>query len=295
MIQRRALQTLPTSRPNLTKVCINALSKVCLVKQVLPLLEIVGWYATGSAPTLDDVFVHKQFIPFNENPVHVRYDPYATSSQLPVTVYDTVMNITDGEAQLEFAKLDYHIVTEDAERLAVEQVVRTGQAANVGEDKGTKAGQNEGNESSAPLMHVRGAVRMLKENVHVLRDYLQAVERGELDADQQVIEEIGAIASMLPRAGAVDVRALDSVSAQSFQDVATTAYLASVVKTARTLSGFIDKFGIVHSKPRHSKQDHGDVRKEHFRMMRDVHGELEDPIKRLNTGDRYHSMHVDEE
>lgn len=44
--------------------------------------------------------------------------------QLPVTLYESVIDLVDGEATMLFVELNYTLATEEAERIGVDHVAR---------------------------------------------------------------------------------------------------------------------------------------------------------------------------
>jgi hypothetical protein len=95
------------------------------VKQVFSDLDFLGWYTTGEAPTDKDLEVHKQFTLYNESSVFLKLNPGARHvGDLPITVYESVIDLVDGEATMLFVELPYTLATEEAERIGVDHVAR---------------------------------------------------------------------------------------------------------------------------------------------------------------------------
>lgn len=59
--------------------------------------------------------------------------------QLPVKIYESVIDIVQGEATMLFVNLSYTLATEEAERIGVDHVVRT----STHENGGKSAGKNQ--------------------------------------------------------------------------------------------------------------------------------------------------------
>jgi COP9 signalosome complex subunit 6 len=69
--------------------------------------------------------VHKQFTQYNESPVFLKLNPGARhAADLPVTVYESVIDLVEGEATMLFVELPYTLATEEAERIGVDHVAR---------------------------------------------------------------------------------------------------------------------------------------------------------------------------
>jgi COP9 signalosome complex subunit 6 len=88
-------------------------------------MDFLGWYTTGDAPTDKDLEVHRQFVEYNESPVFLKLNPTASvGGDLPITVYESVIDLVGGEATMLFIDLPYTLATEEAERIGVDHVAR---------------------------------------------------------------------------------------------------------------------------------------------------------------------------
>jgi len=66
-------------------------------------------------------------IEFNDSPLFLQMNPFemVTSKNLPITVYESIIDIINGQAQTLFIKSQYKIETGEAERIAVDHVAHT--------------------------------------------------------------------------------------------------------------------------------------------------------------------------
>jgi len=60
-------------------------------------LDFLGWYTTGSTPVDSDILLHKQICSINESPVLLKLDPFGKHTDLPVYVYESVIDLVSGE------------------------------------------------------------------------------------------------------------------------------------------------------------------------------------------------------
>lgn len=95
-----------------------------IVKQVFSDMDFLGWYTTGDAPNESDIHVHKQICEINESPVILKLNPFTRNADLPVTMYESVIDLVNGEATMLFVELSYTLATEEAERIGVDHVAR---------------------------------------------------------------------------------------------------------------------------------------------------------------------------
>lgn len=107
-----------------SNVHINILIYCCLVKQVFSDMDFLGWYTTGDTPNESDIHVHKQICEINESPVILKLNPFTRNADLPVTMYESVIDLVNGEATMLFVELNYTLATEEAERIGVDHVAR---------------------------------------------------------------------------------------------------------------------------------------------------------------------------
>ncbi len=104
------------------------------VKQVFSEMDFLGWYTTGEGPDGSDIHVHKQICEINESPVFLKLNPFARGAQdLPVSMYESVIDLVNGEATMLFVELGYTLATEEAERIGVDHVARMATAGDASE------------------------------------------------------------------------------------------------------------------------------------------------------------------
>ncbi|GBM06192.1 COP9 signalosome complex subunit 6 [Araneus ventricosus] len=93
-------------------------------KQVFSDLDLIGWYTTGDAVNESDIKVHKQICEIYESPVFLKLNPVGRHTELPVSVYESVIDLVSGEATMLFVELVYTLATEEAERIGLDHMAR---------------------------------------------------------------------------------------------------------------------------------------------------------------------------
>jgi len=78
---------------------------------------------------LDNIFIYFLYYfiyscEINESPVILKLNPFTRNSDLPVTMYESVIDLVNGEAKMLFVELSYTLATEEAERIGVDHVAR---------------------------------------------------------------------------------------------------------------------------------------------------------------------------
>ncbi|XP_078116322.1 COP9 signalosome complex subunit 6 isoform X3 [Sander vitreus] len=111
-------------------------------KQVFKEMEFLGWYTTGGPPDASDIHIHKQVCEIIESPLFLKLNPMTKHTDLPVSVYESVIDIINGEATMLFAELTYTLATEEAERIGVDHVARM-----------TATGTGENSTGEVPFNH----------------------------------------------------------------------------------------------------------------------------------------------
>jgi len=207
-------------------------------KEVFADLEVLGWYTTGDKPTEIDVGFHRQMCEINEIPLMIKLNPLSKHHEkLPLFVYESVMDIVEGEAKMMFLELPYTLATEEAERIGVDHVARLSRA---------HAGLGEKSVVSEQLLAQQGAIKMLQSRVRVVLDYTKAVHNGQLPRNEEILREVKSICSRLPIVSSNE-RFADEFRNQC-GDVTLICYLGMLTKSCNTLNQVVSKLNILHER-----------------------------------------------
>lgn len=204
-------------------------------KQVFSEMDFLGWYSTGETPTQRDIAVHRQITEINESPLFLQLSPGQTSStDLPVSLYESVIDMVNQRARMLFVKLPYTLATEEAERIGLDHVARI-------------VGSNEGVSSRAGdhLMAQHSAIKMLASRVRLVLEYVRAVERGELAHNHEIMRQIRALSNRLP---VLETGRFKPEFYTQCNDVALMALLGTVMKSSNNLNQFVNMFNTVYQR-----------------------------------------------
>lgn len=120
-----------TSAPTINHAFLK--SRQAQYKQVFPTLDLLGWYTIGEIPTPQDLEIHKQLLAYNETPLLVQlhqtvssFEDAGVNGELPIRVYESVVELVQGETTNFFVPAGYKIETGEAERIAVDHASKTG-------------------------------------------------------------------------------------------------------------------------------------------------------------------------
>ncbi|KAI9209276.1 maintenance of mitochondrial structure and function-domain-containing protein [Polychytrium aggregatum] len=204
------------------------ISKRDQFNQVFPTYDVLGWYSTGLAPTSTELNLHQQMSELNEGLLYLQLNPTAivTSKELPINVYESVIDLVNGQAQTFFTKSDYKVETADAERIAVDHVAH---ASNSG----------QGSTTINQLTSQRNAVQMLHTRIKLLKQYVTDVKSGVIPVDHVVLRQISSLVRRLP---VIETPEFQEELMIEYSDSLLISYIATLTKGANILNDTIDAF-----------------------------------------------------
>lgn len=203
-------------------------------KQVFSELDFLGWYTTGDAVNESDIKVHKQICEINESPVFLKLNPVGRHTELPVSMYESVIDLVSGEATMLFVELSYTLATEEAERIGLDHMARMS--------------TNESGESSLvaeQLQAQHSAIKMLHSRVHLILDYVRAVKEGKVAANHEILREAYSLCHRLP---VISNETFKEEYFNQCNDVGLMTYLGTLTKGCNTINQFVNKFNILYDR-----------------------------------------------
>jgi COP9 signalosome complex subunit 6 len=194
-------------------------------KQVFQDLDFLGWYTTGGSPTSTDIAVHKQICDINESPVFLKLNPATKHSDLPISVFESVIDIVEGKATMLFVEIPFTLATEDSERIGVDHVARVSTVA------ASTGPADAADTVSDHLTAQYSAIKMLHSRVRLIMDYVKAVDDGTLTGNNEILRDIKSLVHKLPL---MDNEQFQSDYRVQCNDVTLMTYLGSVTKVDNT-------------------------------------------------------------
>jgi len=202
-------------------------------KQVFSEMEFLGWYSTGDGPTESDIKIHKQFFSINESPVFFQLMPTARTSDLPISLYESVIDLVKGEATVLFVDIPYTLATEEAERIGVDHVARMATA-------------DTGDSSTAEhLVAQHSSIKMLHSRIKVILAYIQAAQKGEVPKNHDILREAYSLCYRLP---VINSNKFGQDYYTQCNDVCLMSYLGAMTKGCNTMNQFLGKFNVLYDK-----------------------------------------------
>lgn len=133
-----------------------------------------------------------------------------------------------------FVQLDYTLATEEAERIGVDHVARMSSG-----DTG---------DNSAVAEHLQAqhsAIKMLHNRIALILQYIQAVEKGEVPKDHDVLREVYSLCYRLP---VLSTLRFKEDYYNQCSDVCLMAYLGAMTKGCNTMNQFVNKFNMLYDR-----------------------------------------------
>jgi len=203
-------------------------------KQVFSDMDFLGWYSTGDHPTSKEISVHRQITELNESPLFLQMSPGQQGTDLPVSLFESVIDMVDVKATMLFVKLEYTLATEEAERIGLDHVARI-----VGGSESTTS------RAADHLVAQHSAIKMLASRVKLILEYVKAVERGEVPHNHEIMRQIMALSHRLP---VLESHRFKPEFYTQCNDVALMTLLGTVMKSANNLNQFVNKFNTVYQR-----------------------------------------------
>jgi len=237
------------SVPNSTTIDMDYLTKKLeSIKQVNPNLDFSGWYTIGTElnGSLMSEF-YQQISQLNESPLILRLDPFCVTNELPLHLYETIIDLIpnstiQGGTKTDFIEIQYTLVTEEAERIGIDHVARY-----------SVTDSSDTSMVTEQLSIQYNAIRLLYQRMLLLLEYIKAIKNKQLPRNDDLLREIGSLCQRLPIINSDDNNNQlfrDDFNVQQ-SDVALLALLACCTQEINTLNDYINKFNIVHEKQQH--------------------------------------------
>lgn len=221
-----------TTSPSVTIDMDFLTKKLELIRQVHPDLDFTGWYTVESKdwnPSIMSSF-YAQLCSLNESPLLLRLDPVGVSNELPLHVYETIVDLG---TKIDFIEIPYTLITEEAERIGIDHVARYS----------VTDGTSDTSIVSDQIAIQYNAIRLLYQRMLLLLEYVRAVKQGQLERNDDLLREIGSLCQRLPIINTDDNN--NQLFREDFDiqqsDVALLALLACCTQEISTLNDYLSK------------------------------------------------------
>lgn len=217
----------------------NYLFPCCILdKQVFSDLDFLGWYTSSPNPTEKHIKIHRQICQINESPLLLLMDTTAkVVEQLPIQLFESVIDIVAGEATMLFVPLTYTLATEEAERIGVDHVARHATA---------QTSASGGNSIVAEhLVAQNVAIKMLHSRIKLILEYVQDVQSGKLKPNHEILREAFSLSHRLPVVQNLLFK--EEFHTQS-NDVGLIMYLGTLTKASNDINQLVNKFNLLHDR-----------------------------------------------
>lgn len=125
-------------------------------------------------------------------------------------MYESVIDLVNGEAKMLFVELSYTLATEEAERIGVDHVARMASGDSSESSQGNYFSLNMLNQFinlvsphwfilvAEQLQAQHNAIKMLANRVRLILEYIRAMERGEVPKSHEILREAKSLIHRLP-------------------------------------------------------------------------------------------------
>lgn len=148
-----------------------------------------------------------------------------------------MIDLVNGEATMLFVDIPYNLATEEAERIGLDHMARMTSTAQAGENANSLAADH--------LRVQHSAVKMLRDRVKLILDYVKETQNGSVPWNHEILREAYNLCHRLPVVG-VDKFSEDFYN--QCNDVALMTYLGMLTKGSNTMNQFVNKFNIMYDR-----------------------------------------------
>lgn len=210
------------------------LMKESQFKQVFTNMDFLGWYTTGELPSETDMKIHQQICEIYESPILIKLNPNSKISELPLSAFESVIDVVGGKAMPLFVELKYTLATEEAERIGVDHIAHmstpeTGEVSLVTEH----------------LLAQSNAIRMLHSRVKVILEYVKLMQTGEEAMNHEILRDTYTLCHMLP---VLNLTKFNEEFHDQCNDVSLMTFLGVMSKSCNTINTFVNKFNLLYDR-----------------------------------------------
>ncbi|KAJ3119664.1 hypothetical protein HK098_005246 [Nowakowskiella sp. JEL0407] len=157
---------------------------------------------------------------YNESPLFLQLSPTSISKELPITIYESVV---DPSGKMMFYTSTYKIETGEAERIAVDHVAKV-------------SGGGKESQVTTQMNSQKNAIQMLHMRIKLLHKYLSDVKDGKIPKDYNILRAILALGNRFP---SLDSAEFNDELLVEYTDVLLMQHLATVSKGIFAMSEVI--------------------------------------------------------
>lgn len=157
--------------------------------------------------------------------------------QLPIQIFESVIDIVAGETKMLFVPLTYTLATEEAERIGVDHVARHATA---------QTSDSGGNSFVAEhLVAQNVAIKMLHSRIKLILEYVQDVQAGKLKPNHEIMREAFSLSHRLP---VIQNPLFKEEFHTQSNDVGLIMYLGTLTRAANDINQLVNKFNLLHDR-----------------------------------------------
>eukprot|EP00919_Chromeraceae_sp_WS-2016_P002632 GHVR01006499.1.p1 GENE.GHVR01006499.1~~GHVR01006499.1.p1 ORF type:complete len:214 (+),score=41.82 GHVR01006499.1:462-1103(+) len=213
---------------------------------------MVGWYSNGHAPLPDDYNQLNTFFQKHEGVLlFLLFDniPRQGEQSLPFKLFERKTDTTCAGVHTPIlAPLEFNVDTNEAERISLNHVTRTGGAA---------VTKTYVSDYITNLQQTASAVKMLLERISTLRRFIRCVSEGQKEFPHALLRDVKALCQALQAAPSSEFLTKYEMEQH---DALNVASLAVITKAASQVADLMDSFTSAQDRKQFSKRYHCDGR-----------------------------------
>lgn len=187
--------------------------KLELYREMEPSVDIVGWYLTAADLCEEDAWMHRKFLNVNPASVLLVFNLHNADTAHALQIYESEEYVLDGKKQIRFTKGMHELVSNEVERIVVNQF----SDLSVSEDV---------NRTSMCLQtqqtDLHSAVVTLIERVSQLQTIVIEMRDGIRPYNAQVVSAIAAFINRLPKKETVPCQSVSPLVEKQKESLLTT-------------------------------------------------------------------------
>ena len=156
---------------------------------------------------------------------------------LPIKLYESVIDLVNGNATMLFVDIPFTLATEEAERIGLDHMARMTAT--------TQSGQMANSLVTEHLRVQYSAVKMLRDRVKLILDYVRDVRNESVEWNHEILRQTYNLCHRLP---VITSDKFSEVFYNQCNDVALLTYLGMLTKGSNDMNQFVNKFNILYDR-----------------------------------------------
>lgn len=117
----------------------------------------------------------------------MKLDPFGKHSDIPISIYESTIDVVNNELKMFFIELEFNIATEEAERIGVDYIAKHSCSNTMIQS------------AVAEQLNVQySAIKLLSNRINIMYNYAKAIKESKLTKNNEALREIRSLCHCLP-------------------------------------------------------------------------------------------------